>query len=35
MAQDNDFTMDDIVNELELQLKDSRSDNMVTIINIA
>ena len=34
-AQDNDFTMDDIVNELELQLKDSRSDNMVTIIDIA
>ena len=34
-AQDNGFTMDDIVNELELQLKDSRSDNMVTIINIA
>tara|TARA_Y100000389_G_scaffold40782_1_gene35352 strand:+ start:4454 stop:5413 length:960 start_codon:yes stop_codon:yes gene_type:complete len=34
-AQDNDFTKDDIVNELELQVKDSRSDNMVTIIDIA
>tara|TARA_B100001142_G_C14340077_1_gene657493 strand:+ start:2038 stop:2985 length:948 start_codon:yes stop_codon:yes gene_type:complete len=34
-AQDNNFTKDDIVNELELQVKDSRSDNMVTIIDIA
>ena len=34
-AQENDFTMDDIVNSLEIQLKDSRSDNMVTIIDIA
>jgi len=34
-AQENDFTMDDIVNSLEVQLKDSRSDDMVTIIDIA
>ena len=33
-AQDNGFTRDDIVNELELQVNDSRSDNMVTIIDI-
>lgn len=33
-AEDHDYTIDDIVDELEYQVKSSRSDNMVTIIDI-
>jgi len=34
-AENNGYTLDDIVDELEYQVKSARSDNMVTIIDIA